>query len=93
VYGFGTTRLGVPTDSFGRLVYLDTLDSAYGPGWRRENSFVTRNPTGDYSYSLTPHRARLTGQGSEYRAIVIGPGVTPDVDAVVPDPGTYNGPH
>ena len=50
-------------------------------------------PDRAYSYSLTPHRARLTGQGSQYRAIVIGPGVTPDVDAVVLDPGTYNGPH
>jgi hypothetical protein len=87
VYGFGTTRLGVPTDSFGRLVYLDTLDSAYGRGWRRENSFVTRNPTGAYDYSLTPHRRGLTGEGSQYRVTVIGPGVTPDVQAQVADPG------
>ena len=30
VHGFGTTRYGVPTDSYGRLLYLDTFDSVYG---------------------------------------------------------------
>jgi hypothetical protein len=90
VYGFGTTRLGVPTDPFGRLVYLDTLKSSYGPGWRRENSFVTRNPTGFFCYDFTPTRNGLSGQGAEYRTTVIGPGVTPDVAATVPDPGPYD---
>src|SRR5262249_34121707 len=90
VYGFGTTRLGVPTDSFGRIVYLDTLGSAYGPGRQREDSFVTHNPSGFFCYDLSPHRNGLTGQGSEYRATVIGPGVTPDVSAEVADPGPYN---
>jgi hypothetical protein len=90
VYGFGTTRLGVPTDSFGRIVHLDTLGSAYGPGWERENSFVTHNPTGFFCYDLSPHRNGLTGQGVEYRVTVVGPGVTPDVSAEVVDPGPYN---
>ena len=89
VYGFGASRFGVPTDPFGRNVYIDTLDSAYGPGWRRENSFLTRKPTG-FCYDFTPHRGGLTGQGREYRGTVIGPGVTPDVRAVVPDPGAYD---
>ena len=89
VYGFGATRFGVPTDPFGRNVYIDTLDSAYGPGWRRENSFLTRKPTGFFCYDFTPHRGGLIGQGREYRGTVIGPGVTPDVRAVVPDPGPY----
>src|SRR5207247_1338431 len=40
VHGFGTTRYGAPTDHYGRLLYLDTYDSGYGSGWRRENSFV-----------------------------------------------------
>ncbi len=46
VYGFGTTHFGAPTDGYGRLLYLDTHNSAYGPGWKRENSFVAHNPTG-----------------------------------------------
>ena len=90
VYGFGSSRFGVPTDAFGRNVYLDTLDSAYGPGWKRENSFLTRRPTGYFCYNLTSHRKGLTGQGAEYRAMVIGPGVTPDVATSVEDPGPYD---
>src|SRR3954453_13546149 len=52
VYGFGTTRYGAPTDGFGRLVYLDTLNSTYGSGWKRENSFVPHNPTGVFCYGF-----------------------------------------
>lgn len=90
VYGFGSSRFGVPTDSFGRNVYLDTLDSAYGTGWRRENSFLTHNPLGTFCYDLSPHRAGLTGAGTQYRATVIGPGVTPDIATVVNAPGPYD---
>ena len=52
VYGFGTTQFGAPTDGFGRLIYLDTFNSAYGPGWKRENSFVPHNPTGVFCYGF-----------------------------------------
>ena len=52
MYGFGTTRFGAPTDGFGSLVYLDTYNSVYGQGWRRENSFVTHNPTGVFCYGF-----------------------------------------
>jgi hypothetical protein len=90
VYGFGSSSAGVPTDTFGRNIYLDTFDSAYGPGWRRENSFLTHNPTGTFCYDLSPHRAGLTGAGKQYRATVIGPGVTPDIATVVSSPGTYD---
>ena len=54
VHGFGTTRSGVPTDAYGRGVYIDTLDSAYGSGWKRETSIVFRNPTGAFCYSFYP---------------------------------------
>jgi hypothetical protein len=98
VYGFGTTRYGAPTDGFGSLVYLDTYNSMYGPGWRRENSFVTHNPTGVFCYgfySFDPtkggykHPPRWTalrgpGEGEKYRLFASGPGVTPDVAVVVP---------
>jgi hypothetical protein len=79
VHGFGATPQGVPLDTFGRNIYLDTFNSAYGPGWKRENSFLTHNPTGVFCYGLYPHRPRPSGAGERYRATVIGPGVTPDV--------------
>ncbi len=40
VYGFKSTPQGNPLDTFGRNLYVDTFDSAYGPGWKRENSFL-----------------------------------------------------
>jgi hypothetical protein len=97
VHGFGTTRSGVPTDSYGRGVYIDTLDSAYGPGWKRETSVVFRNPTGSFCYSFYPtndvslpgHPDRPAGNGSRYRISVLGPGVTPDVEAEVAGLGKF----
>jgi hypothetical protein len=88
VFGFSSTSKGEPTDSHGRNVYFDVLDSAYGPGWKRENSFLTHNPTGVFCYGLYEHdpypgypssARRPQGKGARYRATVIGPGVTPDV--------------
>lgn len=89
VYGFHTTSSGVPLDTYGRLIYLDTLDSAYGPGWKRENSFVVHKPSGMYCYGFYPYstypgypRQRsgaLVGIGKRYRLTLSGPGVTPDV--------------
>jgi len=93
VYGFGTTRYGAPTDGYGRLLFLDTYDSAYGTGWRRENSFVAHNPTGVFCYGFYPFdptksgyvhppgqtSVRGPGNGTKYRITVEGPGVTPDV--------------
>jgi hypothetical protein len=97
VYGFGTTRFGAPTGGFGRLIYLDTFDSVYGPGWRRENSFVPHNPSGVFCYGFYPFdptrggyqhppgqtALRGPGTGSQYRLLAEGPGVTPDVAATV----------
>ena len=80
VYGFGTTRLGAPTDAFRRLVYLDTFNSAPGRDWTRENSFVTHKRTGAFCYGLYPSGG---GPGSKYRLSVSGPGVTPVVTATV----------
>ena len=97
VYGFGTTRYGAPTDGFGRLIYLDTFNSVYGSGWKRENSFVTHNPTGVFCYgfySFDPTKGgykhppgwtakRGPGVGEKYRLFASGPGVTPDVATTV----------
>jgi hypothetical protein len=94
VHGFKTNQYGARLDKYGRLVYLDTFGSTYGPGWRRENSFVTHKPTGVFCYNFRPrnpleggyvHPAgyndglRGPGNGVAYRMTVEGPGVTPDV--------------
>jgi hypothetical protein len=84
VHGFSTTPDGRPLDRFGRVLYLDTLDSAYGKGWYRENGFVARNPDGTFCYGFVPHAShtgerRPAGTGSRYRLAVSGPGVTPDI--------------
>jgi hypothetical protein len=78
MYGFHTTPHGAPLDGYGNLVYVDTFDSAYGPGWRRENSFVTHNPTGVFCYGFFPHADHPAGNGSKYRATIVGAGVLPD---------------
>jgi hypothetical protein len=79
VYGFASTSTGQPLDAFGRNLYVDTLDSAYGAGWKRENSFLTHKGTGAFCYSVNPHGPRPAGKGVKYRATIQGPGVTPDV--------------
>ena len=79
VYGFRSTRFGAPLDGYGRNLYLDTYNSRYGPGWRRENGFLAHRRSGAFCYGFYPHRAGIRGHGDRYRITVIGPGVTPDV--------------
>jgi hypothetical protein len=94
VYGFKTSTYGARLDKYGRIVYLDTFSSRYGPGWRRENSFVTHRPTGVFCYTFRPRNPleggyayprgysagpRGPGNGEAYRVTVEGPGVTPDI--------------
>jgi hypothetical protein len=91
VFGFNSTRTGVPEDTFGRNVYVDTLESAYGPGWRRENSFLTHTGAGGFCYGLYPHGPHPSGTGKRYRATAIGPGVAPDAAWEGPAPaGPYD---
>jgi hypothetical protein len=94
IYGFKTNNVGSRLDKYGALVYLDTFGSEYGPGWRRENSFVTHKPTGVFCYNFRPRNpleggyvhpagyndgVRGPGNGLAYRLTVEGPGLTPDV--------------
>jgi hypothetical protein len=93
VHGFASTTYGAPTDGYGRLIYLDTHDSAYGSGWKRENSFLPHKPTGVFCYGFFKHNSgaggykhppnfggvRPMGNGDLYRITAVGPGVTPDV--------------
>jgi hypothetical protein len=68
-----------PLDTFGRNLYVDTMDSAYGKGWKRENSFLMHKGTGKFCYGFYSHGSRPAGAGTRYRATIIGPGVTPDI--------------
>lgn len=99
VHGFHTVKgTGAPQDRYGRSLYIDTLDSAYGAGWKRETSIVFRNPTGVFCYSFWPTHdvtlpgrpARPAGNGKAYRLEIVGPGVTPNLVATVADPGAWN---
>jgi hypothetical protein len=99
VHGFHTVKgTGAPQDRYGRSLYINTFDSAYGRGWKRETSIVFRNPTGVFCYSFWPTHdvslpsspARPAGNGNRYRINVVGPGVTPDVVAETADPGVWD---
>ena len=80
VFGFKSTPAGVP---------LDTFDSAYGKGWKRENSFLMHTGTGAFCYGLFSHGPHPVGKGERYRATIIGPGVTPDIYWEGASPGQY----
>jgi len=90
VYGFRSTPGGVPLDTFGRNLYVDSFNSSYGRGWKRENSFLAHRRGGTFCYGFYPHGAHPTGRGTKYRATIIGPGVTPDVLWEGSAPGSYD---
>jgi hypothetical protein len=90
VYGFASTPGGSPLDSWGRNVYVDTLDSAYGTGWRRDNSFLTHKAGGSFCYGFYAHGAFPAGNGTKYRATIIGPGLEPDIMWQGNAPGSYD---
>ena len=93
VYGFKATGTGSPLDGYGRNIYVDTFDSAYGRGWHRENSFLTHHrgkTLGDFCYGFFPHSGHPRGNGTKYRATAEGPGVTPDVMWAQDDIGAYD---
>jgi hypothetical protein len=84
VYGFQTTLTGDPTDTYGRVLYVDSYNSALGRGWKRENGFVAKRPDGTFCYGFVPHTThtgerRPAAHGQKYRLSTSGPGVSPDV--------------
>jgi hypothetical protein len=86
IFGFGANAKGVPKDKYGRNLYIDTLNSPYGPGWRRESGILTHRGTGTFCHSFVPQRpftgypsqdVRPAAAGERYRVTVGGPGVMP----------------
>jgi hypothetical protein len=86
VYGGGSTKGGNPIDRYGRNVYIDTFDSVYGPGWKRESGILVHRPSGTFCHSFVPQKpfagypsnaTRPAAPGKLYRVTVMGPGVTP----------------
>jgi hypothetical protein len=90
VHGFRSTPAGAPLDTFGRNIYVDTFNSRYGRGWKRENSFLTHKGSGVFCYGFYPHGKHPVGKGERYRATVIGPGVTPDMFWQSDAPGPFD---
>ena len=91
VFGFRSTPAGVPLDTFGRNIYVDTFDSTLRrrAGSARTASWLTRTPAPSVTRS-TRTASHPSGKGTQYRATVKGPGVTPDVMWQGASPGTYD---
>ena len=81
---------GAPLDDYGRNVYVETLNSAYGPGWKRENGFLAQRPAGNFCYGFFPGQAGLGRGGGGLPGHGDRPGVTPDVMWQGSAPGSYD---
>ena len=90
VHGFGSTGDGNPRDRYGRNVYIDTFNSVYGAGWRRESGILAHGRPAPSATASSPQKPfpgypsqemRPPAPGEKYRVTVMGPGVTP-VDRV-----------
>jgi hypothetical protein len=91
VYGFSSTSVGAPTDSFGRNMYIDTHNPALGKGWFRFNSGLTHRSAGNFCLGLYKLYGRThTARGDAYRLTAMGPGVTPIVSWHHKAPGKYS---
>jgi hypothetical protein len=96
VYGFGATSKGVPKDGYGRNLHIDTFNSVYGEGWKREAGILAHRGTGTFCHSFVPQKpfawyptqeVRPAAPGERYRVTVSGPGVTPVLQVEVPGLG------
>jgi hypothetical protein len=79
IFGYGLNGSGAPTDTYGRLLYVDTFNSKLGAGWRRVNSFVTHKLYGTFCYGFYKHSPHPNGMSTRYRITAQGPGVLPDL--------------
>ena len=78
IFGHHATSTGVPLDTYGRNVYLDTLRNG---AWRRMMGILTHRNTGRFSLWIRPY-----WRGTDYRGTIIGPNwgwtLGPDAQAV-----------
>jgi hypothetical protein len=97
---FGTRTPSTRTnDPQARYIYIDTFNSAYGPGWKREGAKVTHARSGGFCYSFAPippprgypdTMPKVPGNGERHRITAVGPGLTPDVEWVGAGLGPYD---
>ena len=82
VYGFRTPS-ATRSDPYARFVYIDTFNSVYGPGWKRDTGIVTHRGNGAFCYSFVaqapppgyPSREpRGPGNGERHRVTGDGSG-------------------
>lgn len=97
VWGPGN-RFGSPTNGYGRNVYIDTLDSDYGPGWRRVMGILTQPPNGTFCYEFAKKGGSSGKTGistkNRYRLTAIGPSMTPVISVNFSGPTfAYGGPN
>jgi hypothetical protein len=93
VHGFSATDRGVPKDFYGRNLHIDTFNSSYGPGWKREAGILTHKGTGTFCHSFVPQKPfawypsqelRPPAAGERHRVTVSGPGVLPVLQVEIP---------
>ncbi len=62
-----------------RNISIDTLNSDFGPGWRRASSILVNAPNGQWCFAFVD-RGHGTGRSKAnlYRVYLSGPGVSPD---------------
>jgi hypothetical protein len=98
VYGTRSPSATV-ADPFARNVYIDTFDSVYGRGWKRDTAINTHKRNGGFCYTFVAQsppggypsdEPRGPGLGERHRVTVMGPGVTPVVRWEGPRLGPYN---
>ncbi len=84
-YGFRTPS-SRRRDPYARFFYVDTYNSAFGPGWKHDAGKVAHSRNGAFCYSFVPQMTpagypdrelRPAGNGYRHRVTVMGPGVTP----------------
>ncbi len=99
VWGPGN-KYGAPTTDFGRNAYIDSWNSDYGRGWRRNVGVLTQKPNGTFCYEFSPKggskgRTGLSKDGI-YSVTIAGPGMAPDRRVMLQGPAfafgndTYN---
>ena len=54
IFGKRSTPSGAPLDGLGRNIYVESLDSDMGAGWRRVNGFLARSPRGQFCFEFAP---------------------------------------